>query len=389
MVKVVANLGWRFCRTAIYRALIVGTMLSVAGTQSYAGPNPYCVAGGASGGGSCALLGLPASCQEYSWGWPDPNAKLFQMPRPFNGTWVPGQPAPVYWGYDKVNNRIGGGADSGAADRVTFSNYIAAHPGMIWIIGNEPNMSDQDNLTDPLKYAQMFKCYYDFISSRDPKAKFTNGALCMLTSNKWFPSYVGWYWKQVLNEYRTKNGKKMPLDMWNMHLYPTTTAGGYHRVFPTAVFTSTAEATNVFEKMVKDFCDWAHTVDEYGRVRGETGYSGPAYAGTEVIITEFNGRIGNPASALTEQECIAFVQYMCPRLVALKTTHNLTRFFWFIGYDRTGAYQLFNPGDFPSLLKSDPATPTALGLAYAALANNVTANHTISASFIRPNTSTR
>lgn len=88
----------------------------------------------------------------------------------------------------------------------------ARYPGLVWLIGNEPDVRWQDDAT-PEEYA----CYYHFahraIKHADPTAQVAIGGLSQIT-----PLRVE-YLNQIWASYQEQFGREMPVDIWNMHVF--------------------------------------------------------------------------------------------------------------------------------------------------------------------------
>ncbi len=91
---------------------------------------------------------------------------------------------------------------------------VLANPGGIWIVGNEPDVShnQQDNML-PTTYAWAYNAVYNFIKGLDPTAQVANGGLSMMTPGR--RQYLNIVWNTYLQAF----GEEMPVDVWNMHLY--------------------------------------------------------------------------------------------------------------------------------------------------------------------------
>ena len=89
---------------------------------------------------------------------------------------------------------------------------VAADPGAYWIIGNEPDVVVQDNVT-PQRYAELYHRLYAFIKERDPTAKVVIGGVSQPT-----PLRLA-YLDIVLETYRERYGRPMPVDVWNIHAF--------------------------------------------------------------------------------------------------------------------------------------------------------------------------
>ena len=89
---------------------------------------------------------------------------------------------------------------------------LATHPGSYWLIGNEPDVRWQDNLTAE-EYATAYHELYTFIKERDPSAKIGAGGISLPT-----PLRLA-YLDRVLQTYREEYGEAMPVDLWSVHLF--------------------------------------------------------------------------------------------------------------------------------------------------------------------------
>ena len=89
---------------------------------------------------------------------------------------------------------------------------VAADPGAYWIIGNEPDVVVQDNVT-PQRYAELYHRLYTFIKARDPTARIVIGGVSQPT-----PLRLA-YLDIVLETYHERYGRPMPVDVWNIHAF--------------------------------------------------------------------------------------------------------------------------------------------------------------------------
>lgn len=275
-------------------------------------PNPY----GVAGWGVLDDLGMPGDCIDYDWNGLH-TGNLSQMCRPnhyYNYIGIPVR----WWGYDELTGQIN--------DPVQFDQWVLDNPGKVWIISNESDLGSQDGLTKE-QYAHMYKTYYDFISQRDPTARFCIGAITGGSTTDRLAYTTGWY-QDVLSLYETTYGQPMRIDIWNVHSY----------CGPTQI----EDPDQPIRDFVEPFIDWCHTVD------------GSRYAGAEVWITELP--IGEWMGALSEEWIIWFAQRYMPRLEQT----GINRWFWFVSRD-SGEWATV------ALVKANGVSP--LGQAYADLAN--------------------
>ena len=83
-------------------------------------------------------------------------------------------------------------------------------PGALWLIGNEPDVQWQDNVT-PEAYARAYHDLYALLKSRDPTCQVAIGGVSQPT-----PLRLR-YLDRVLQAYRERYGQEMPVDVWNVH----------------------------------------------------------------------------------------------------------------------------------------------------------------------------
>lgn len=94
-----------------------------------------------------------------------------------------------------------------------LSAIVAAHPGSLWLIGNEPDRRHyQDSLEPPL-YARAYHELYNLIKGIDPQARIGAGGIVQPT-----PLRLQ-YLDMVLESYREQFGEPMPVDVWNIHAF--------------------------------------------------------------------------------------------------------------------------------------------------------------------------
>ncbi len=93
-----------------------------------------------------------------------------------------------------------------------LSRAIAANPGSFWLIGNEPDVQWQDNVT-PQRYAEIYHEVYHYIKERDSDAMVVIGGVSQPT-----PLRLA-YLDIVLETYESTFGSIMPVDIWNVHAF--------------------------------------------------------------------------------------------------------------------------------------------------------------------------
>ncbi len=94
----------------------------------------------------------------------------------------------------------------------TLAATVAARPGNIWVVGNEPDVIWQDNLTAP-RYAELYHDVYTFIKERDPSALLAVAGVSQSTPLRRA------YLDLVLDSYVARYGETMPVDIWTVHAF--------------------------------------------------------------------------------------------------------------------------------------------------------------------------
>jgi hypothetical protein len=89
---------------------------------------------------------------------------------------------------------------------------IQVNPGSYWLVGNEPDVRWQDNVT-PQRYAEIYHEVYSFIKERDPESKLVIGGVSQPTPLRRA------YLDIVLDTYKETYGQEMPIDVWNVHAF--------------------------------------------------------------------------------------------------------------------------------------------------------------------------
>jgi hypothetical protein len=87
-----------------------------------------------------------------------------------------------------------------------------ANPGSLWLIGNEPDVKWQDNVT-PERYAAVYGELHAAIKAADSTAQVAIGGISQPT-----PLRMA-YLDRVLAAYRAQFGAEMPVDVWNIHAF--------------------------------------------------------------------------------------------------------------------------------------------------------------------------
>lgn len=92
-----------------------------------------------------------------------------------------------------------------------LTDTIQANPGALWLIGNEPDRADWQDDLEPHVYANAYHELYHRIKDQDPTARIAAGGIVQPT-----PLRLQ-YLDMVLDEYQTRYGTAMPVDVWNIH----------------------------------------------------------------------------------------------------------------------------------------------------------------------------
>jgi hypothetical protein len=103
---------------------------------------------------------------------------------------------------------VSGESYSPAAE--TLAALVAAVPGAVWQIGNEPDVIWQSNCT-PEQYARVYHQLYTLIKAADPAARVAAGSVSQPT-----PLRLQ-YLDLVLAAYQNLTGASMPVDIWAVH----------------------------------------------------------------------------------------------------------------------------------------------------------------------------
>ena len=97
-------------------------------------------------------------------------------------------------------------------DLAVIAAAARAAPGMLWLIGNEPDVIWQDNVT-PEQYATSYGILYRAIKEADPSAEVAIGGVSVPTRLRMA------YLERILAAYRELHGTDMPVDVWNVHTF--------------------------------------------------------------------------------------------------------------------------------------------------------------------------
>ncbi|MEA3396889.1 MAG: hypothetical protein U9R05_05450 [Chloroflexota bacterium] len=97
-------------------------------------------------------------------------------------------------------------------DAAELTAVAAANPGALWLIGNEPDVRWQDNVT-PETYARLYHEAYSAIRAGDAGANVAPGGIAQPT-----PLRLR-YLERVLAAYQAEFGEQLPAQVWHIHNY--------------------------------------------------------------------------------------------------------------------------------------------------------------------------
>ncbi len=109
--------------------------------------------------------------------------------------------------------QVGSSSYSYTPSGAELAAVIAANPGAIWQIGNEPDRRTFQDDVLPEIYAQAYHDLYYLIKAQDPSAQIAAGGIVQAT-----PLRLQ-YLDMVLSAYGNRYGGTMPVDVWNIHAF--------------------------------------------------------------------------------------------------------------------------------------------------------------------------
>ncbi|MHB0856551.1 MAG: hypothetical protein ACYC5M_03155 [Anaerolineae bacterium] len=101
-------------------------------------------------------------------------------------------------------------------DAATRAAIAAAHPGSLWLLGNEPDSVFQGEPLEPAVYAEVHHRLYAEIKNWDPTALVANGGIVQPTPCRL--AYLDLVWAAHQAAY----GTPLPVDVWNIHAFILT-----------------------------------------------------------------------------------------------------------------------------------------------------------------------
>lgn len=169
---------------------------------------------------------------------------------------LPPTPGVRYWQTVRLGQVGEWGEWPGVAEEMAL--ILREQPGSVWLVGNEPDVRWQDNVT-AAEYAEAYHDIYRFIKSRDPTAKVAAGGIAQ-------PSPLRLrYLDNVLSHYRARYGRAFPADMWHIHAFTLREeAGGWGVGIPPGMDGARGELYDIadhgdldlFKQHITTFRDW-------------------------------------------------------------------------------------------------------------------------------------
>ena len=98
-------------------------------------------------------------------------------------------------------------------NQVELEALATSHPGMVWLIGNEPDRRHWQDDVEPHVYAKAYYEVYHILKTADPKAQIAAGGIVQPTPVRLL------YLDMVLDSYHQLYGTAMPVDIWNIHAF--------------------------------------------------------------------------------------------------------------------------------------------------------------------------
>jgi hypothetical protein len=98
-------------------------------------------------------------------------------------------------------------------DQAKLEAMATSHPGMVWLIGNEPDRRRWQDDVEPHVYARAYHDVYHILKTADPKAQIAAGGIVQPTPVRLL------YLEMVLDSYHQLYRTAMPVDVWNIHAF--------------------------------------------------------------------------------------------------------------------------------------------------------------------------
>lgn len=195
-----------------------------------------------------------------------------------------------------------------------LAETIASNPGAIWIIGNEPEAKYSQGNRTPGEYADIYHHLHTLIKSSDPTAWVAIGGVIQPT-----PLRLQWL-DEVLEEYETRYGQPMPVDVWNIHVQILQERlGDWGAEIPAGLdategrlYTFTDNANpEIFRQLVIEFRQWMK----------ERGFQNKPLIISEYGVLMPSSYIGDGDAAEGDQQLIRFMRETFNFLVTAADPH--------------------------------------------------------------------
>ena len=159
------------------------------------------------------------------------------------------------------------------ADPAMLAELVDSNPGVLWLIGSEPDSPFQDNLL-PEEYARMYHDAYYLIKRRDRDSQVAAGGIIQAT-----PLRLE-YLDRVLDAYQARYGQAMPVDLWHIHNAILPEVGNWGAHIPPGIDATHGvsrdaednDNMDIFRSQIWDFRQWM----------AERGY-----LGYPLVVSEF------------------------------------------------------------------------------------------------------
>ena len=222
-----------------------------------------------------------------------------------------------------------------------IQSAASSFPGHVWIIGNEPDVIWQDNVSAS-KYAIIYHELYTLIKSSDPTALIAVGGVSQATALRLQ------YLDQVLQTYQDLYHEPMPVDWWTVHGYVLREEKDSWGVdIPPGIDATQGELREVvdhgridlFEEQIRSFRQWM----------AERGYQSSPLALTEFGIL-MPSSYGFPSEVVTNylEQTFTWLDQVRDESIGYPEDayHLVQRWAWFSISDPT--YSNSNLGDLSS-----------------------------------------
>ncbi len=237
---------------------------------------------------------------------------------------------------------------------------IDAQPGAVWIVGNEPDVIWQSNMTAD-RYAELYHDVYEFIKSHDPQAQIAVAGVAQPT-----PLRLA-YLDRVLAVYEAEYGEPMPVDVWTVHAFVLREeAGSWGVDIPPGMDGDTGRLYDLSDH--GDIAIFRQNLIDFRAWMAERGYADRPLAVTEfsvVMPIDF----GFPTESTIEfmEQAFDFMLTEANETGYPSDGNRLVQwYFWYSLSDPNPDYAAAN------LFDSKTGVLTELGKAYAAYVNSRT-----------------